>query len=78
MQRGARDGEHLIPTRLQVLFHARQFHAPGLQAVDPVRDLQARTAAPDRVQRPRAQDEPVPVALPSGKHLEADQRHGRL
>eukprot|EP00969_Alexandrium_andersonii_P051701 2270481-Alexandrium_andersonii.AAC.1 len=60
MQRGARDGVHLIPMRLQVLLRARQVHAHGLQTVDLVRDLQAQSTAPDRAQRPCAQDEPAP------------------
>eukprot|EP00969_Alexandrium_andersonii_P312719 13816954-Alexandrium_andersonii.AAC.1 len=78
MQRGARDGVHFTPTRLLVLLHARQAHAHGLRAVGPVRDPQTQTAAPDRAQRPRAQDESVPVAFAGGEHLETDQRHGRF
>eukprot|EP00969_Alexandrium_andersonii_P181344 8012814-Alexandrium_andersonii.AAC.1 len=49
-RRGARDAEHLIPARLQVLLHARQVHSHCLQVVDLVRDRQAQTTAPDRAQ----------------------------
>eukprot|EP00969_Alexandrium_andersonii_P219305 9685182-Alexandrium_andersonii.AAC.1 len=46
--------------------------------VDLVRDLQARATAPNRVQRPRAQDEPTPVARAGCERLQANQDRDRL